>query len=291
MAEKQLTVQQDFKRWREMARTYLQNAVIPADARWDLGDQLALPFSFEQPKSAAKTNKHQVPAAFIQVAQFLSQHRDHSKWTLLYQMLWRLTHGEPYLLRLSSDPAVRQLHRMNKAVSRDIHKMKAFVRFNSSSHSGEEHFHAWFEPEHLVLEAVAEFFVKRFTAMNWTVCTPGGCAHWNQKQLRLSEGITYAVYQQMTEDDEMNEYWRQYYRHIFNPARLKEAAMKSEMPKKYWKYLPESVLIPKLTQKATLNMTHMLSQPATDPERLRAKSKKLKQQQNAIRSKNQKQAQ
>jgi DNA polymerase len=37
--------------------------------------------------------------------------------------------------------------------------------------------------------------------------------------------------------------WRGYYRSIFNPARVKVRAMQSEMPKKYWKNLPEARLI------------------------------------------------
>ena len=42
------------------------------------------------------------------------------------------------------------------------------------------------------------------------------------------------------------ELWRTYFSNIFNPARLKVKAMQSEMPKKYWKNLPEASLIPDL---------------------------------------------
>jgi DNA polymerase len=44
--------------------------------------------------------------------------------------------------------------------------------------------------------------------------------------------------------DALDELWRAYYRSIFNPARLKVRAMQSEMPKKFWKNLPEAQLIP-----------------------------------------------
>ena len=47
-------------------------------------------------------------------------------------------------------------------------------------------------------------------------------------------------------DDPVEDLWRSYYASIFNPARLKVGAMLSEMPRKYWKNLPEAQIIPQL---------------------------------------------
>ena len=44
-------------------------------------------------------------------------------------------------------------------------------------------------------------------------------------------------------EDRLEETWRRYYASIFNPARLKVKAMQNEMPKKYWRNLPEASLI------------------------------------------------
>ena len=44
-------------------------------------------------------------------------------------------------------------------------------------------------------------------------------------------------------DDDAEALWLTYYRSIFNPARLKVKAMQTEMPKKYWRNLPEAALI------------------------------------------------
>ena len=43
--------------------------------------------------------------------------------------------------------------------------------------------------------------------------------------------------------DPAEELWRKYYASIFNPARLKVGAMLKEMPRKYWKNMPETALI------------------------------------------------
>ena len=61
---------------------------------------------------------------------------------------------------------------MEKAVRRDIHKMRAFVRFRKIGEAPSERYVAWFEPEHLIVERNAAFFVRRFTGMRWTILTP-----------------------------------------------------------------------------------------------------------------------
>ena len=44
--------------------------------------------------------------------------------------------------------------------------------------------------------------------------------------------------------------WLAYYRSIFNPARVKVAMMKKEMPVRFWKNLPEAAAVPELLAQA-----------------------------------------
>ena len=44
--------------------------------------------------------------------------------------------------------------------------------------------------------------------------------------------------------------WQTYFANIFNPARIKTNAMRSEMPVKYWKNLPETGLIAQMLEDA-----------------------------------------
>ena len=48
---------------------------------------------------------------------------------------------------------------MAKEVRRDIHKMRAFVRFREVAGANEPRFVAWFEPDHHIVRANAAFFV------------------------------------------------------------------------------------------------------------------------------------
>jgi DNA polymerase len=174
-------------------------------------------------------------------------------------VLWRLTHGgERHLLAVATDRDLRQLAQWCKAIGRDIHKMHAFVRFRlvgKDEATGREQFVAWFEPEHRIVRLAAGFFEKRFAGMDWSILTPQECAHWDGTTLHFTPGVPRSV---APDEDALDDLWRTYYRSIFNPARLKVRAMQSEMPKKYWKNLPEAPLIAELIAESSGRVEKML---------------------------------
>jgi uracil-DNA glycosylase len=59
-------------------------------------------------------------------------------------------------------------------------------------------------------------------------------------------------------NDAIEALWLTYYSNIFNPARVKVHAMEAEMPKKYWKNLPETALIPTLLSEARARVETMM---------------------------------
>jgi DNA polymerase len=141
----------------------------------------------------SKTQTPRVTREFLSLAETISYHNSHQKWTLLYRALWRLTlGGETHLLKITTDPDILNLVRMRKEISRDIHKMHAFVRFKKTGEdmkSEREQFMAWFEPDHRIMPLTAQFFQKRFTGMDWSIFTPTGSASWDGKILRLGPGV------------------------------------------------------------------------------------------------------
>jgi DNA polymerase len=64
-----------------------------------------------------------------------------------------LTHGEPTLLAIATDADMVRLHGMVKAIRRDAHKMHALSASAMIETEAGEHYVAWFEPEHHILEA------------------------------------------------------------------------------------------------------------------------------------------
>jgi len=145
---------------------------------------------------------------------------------------------------------------MSKSVTRDVHKMKAFVRFRKVELEKEnEVFVAWHRPDHLVLPLAAPFFARRFVEMNWSILTPDASVSWDQHQLTFAEGVPSSA---APDHDSLEELWKSYYASIFNPARVKVNAMKKEMPVRHWPTLPEAELIPDLLAKASSRVESMI---------------------------------
>jgi probable DNA metabolism protein len=189
-------------------------------------------------------------------------HSDPERFALLYRLIWRLLHGERQLMDVASDPLVHRLGTMHKSVRRDLHKMHAFLRFRHTMAEGRECFVAWFEPDHFILEAAAPFFIERFGALNWSILTPIGSLHWDTRTLRTGPP---GRREDAPDHDAFEAGWIGYYESTFNPARLNTEVMRAEMPKKYWRNLPEAAVIPSLVRSAGSRVEHMMDREAAMP--------------------------
>jgi DNA polymerase len=254
----------DFDAWRRAARGLLAAGVPPESAEWCVPGEAASLFAEaapreEQPPAEAS---FRVPRAFLQAAPTAIRHNAPDRFALLYRMLWRITHGEHELMQVATDPDVARLHAMSKAVLRDAHKMHAFLRFRMvQTEHGVRHV-AWFEPEHHIEEAEAGFFVRRFAGLCWSIVTPKRSVHWEGHELRFGPG---GNRQDVPRDDAVEPLWRAYYAAIFNPARLKPGAMRAEMPRKYWRNMPETAEIPRLIAEAPRRVAEMAARGGTAP--------------------------
>ena len=229
--------------FRDAAKRALAHGVKPSAITFVQDDVISLFDELANDASPPMT----APREFVKVMRDALCHRTLDRFGLLYEVLWRLKHGEPDLLTRASDPAIVTLERYVKAVHRDIHKMHAFLRFHKTQSDGEDVYVAWFEPDHFILKRAAPFFADRFAAMRWSIATPIGTAHWDRKTLVYGPP---AAKPERLQDDVLEGLWRAYYRTIFNPARIKTAAMTKEMPRRYWKNMPETSCIPSLLVEA-----------------------------------------
>lgn len=159
----------------------------------------------------------------------------------------------------AADTLLRRLDRMAKAVRRDMHKMRAFLRFREVAGGEWPRYVAWFEPEHHIVRANAGFFVRRFASMRWSILTRDLSIHWDGETLSEGPGATRA---EAPEGDPVEAAWKTYYASIFNPARVKVGAMLKEMPRKYWKNMPETALVPALLKGAQARETGMVAASA-----------------------------
>ena len=254
-----LSSDDDFEGWRDAARAAALIGVPPEGLHWQIGEQVADLFAgaTEPPLPPAPAGAaFSVSRTFVELAQNVVLHADPERFSLLYAMLVRLR-DEPRLIEDQTDPLRRRLEDMAKAVRRDIHKMRAFLRFREvTDDDGQPRFVAWFEPEHHIVRANAGFFMRRFAQMRWSILTPAIAIHWNGEALAEGPGASRT---DAPEGDPIEEVWKTYYASIFNPARLKTGTMLKEMPKKYWKNMPETALVPSLIAGAQARETQMVA--------------------------------
>ena len=255
----------DWETWRTAARSLALQDVPPEQTTWSVGqpdDLFAEAPADPPPPPPAGT--FTVPRALVTFAETVIQHSDSERFALLYRLIYRAHRGEKHLLEITTDPDVDRANRLAQGVRRDTHKMRAFVRFREVPDPGGTRYVSWFEPDHFIVEANAPFFVRRFATMTWSILTPYRSAHWNGDDIHFAPGASKA---DIPDDDRLEAYWRAYYSSIFNPARLKVGAMTSEMPKKYWRNLPEAAAIPDLIRTAQTRTEAMVNEPTFSPAR------------------------
>jgi len=258
----------DFDFWRERARALVQCDVPPDRIAWvepgGSGDLFAHG-ERRMPVPPMDAKPVRANRRFVSLARNAILHSDPERFALLYRLLWRLQ-SSPRMMEDKADADVRRVEELDKNVRRDSHKMHAFVRFRlveSEDKEVGEHYVAWFEPDHHILRANAGFFMRRFSNMRWSILTPRGSLHWDGET--MSEGPP-AERHDAPQGDPMEDLWRKYYASIFNPARLKIGAMLKEMPKKYWKNMPEASLIPELVAGAQGREARMVEKGALEFE-------------------------
>jgi probable DNA metabolism protein len=245
----------DFAAFRSAARRLLSAHIAPVDVVWSSGSTL-FPESFPSAEKALL-----VARTFGVLADAVTCHRDDTRWPLLYQALWRIDQGERGLMDQACDPLMHRLHRMAAAIKRDQHRMTAFVRFRKVSDAGGDRFVCWYEPQHYILRRTAAFFVDRFASMRFSIFTPDLTLHWEHGVETYLEGLRR---EDAAGEDGIEDWWRQYYAAIFNPARTNVRLMARHMPKRYWRDLPEANSIPALIADAGPRTDRMIK--ASDQE-------------------------
>ena len=210
-----------------------------------------------------------LPAGFMPLAETVAMHAHPDRFRWLHELAVDLA-ADPRRWRDALDPRRLALERTAREVRREIHKMHAFVRFRQLDEGdgegdAEVRYVAWFEPVHHIVRAAVPFFARRFAAMRWAILTPALCVHWNRQGLEFTPGVDRS---QAPPPDAGEALWLDYYRSIFNPSRVKTAAMLREMPRRYWHNLPETQAITGLLQEAPARSARMVEQASESQRRM-----------------------
>jgi probable DNA metabolism protein len=215
--EARLAGETDLAGFREEARALLAHQVPPDAVQWCTAQAQNADF-FSDPSEAhraaapPKAASAIVPASFLRLCEVVVLHHDPERFALLYRLLWRLVH-EPALRNDPVDADMLHAHQMGQAVRRDIHKMKAFVRFREIDVGAAQPLQmAWHEPSHHILECVAPWFARRVPGARWVIFTPEHSVESDGHQLHFAPGLAREhAPDALARDDE----WLAAYRRVF----------------------------------------------------------------------------
>lgn len=234
-----------FTAWRAEARRCLLAGLTPDEVVWlDVpGDRTGDLFGTAADDLPAQPGASlRIPRELPALLQLAARFRCEARWSLLYRVLWRASRGDRSAL-LAGDPDGSLLQRRAKAVRRELHHLHAFVRFRPLG-APAEHFVAWHEPAHDVLELAIEHFARRMGGTPWMIATPQAAALWDGRHAALVSPCppTWRALAQTAADPD-EALWLAYYRSIFNPARANREALLKGLPARFWKDLPEGTAI------------------------------------------------
>jgi len=153
------------------------------------------------------------------------------------------------ILQNFGDPAVLYYHQTLKKVSRERHRMKAFIRFSKTS---DGLFYAIVKPDFNVLPLILKFFKDRYTDQNWMIYDAKRKYGFYYDQHQISE-ITLDPSEQKKlnttslsialdeRDEHFQNLWKRYFKSTNIEARKNMKLHLQHVPKRYWKYLVEKL--------------------------------------------------
>lgn len=171
-------------------------------------------------------------------------------WQAVFYLCVQIFKGNKDILLNFGNDAVMKFSDALRKVSRERHRMKAFVRFQQSS---DGMYFAMVEPDFNVLPLVITFFKNRYTDQPWIIydLKRNYGIYWDKisiTEVQLNKGDIHDVMQSSTlvSLDNQEEYfknlWQQYFNSTNIVARKNMKLHLRHVPRRYWKYLPEKQL-------------------------------------------------
>ena len=186
---KRISIEPSFAAWRRAARELLRQGVEPERIEWvefdsvDTGiSSVAAPDNSAAPVVATPAIPRELLAWLKTAACFCAPDR----WSLLYRILWRWTHGERHVLD-PQDADGALLDQRIQSVEHETNDLVTLTLFRRRDPSmGAPEFVGWYEPHHDLLAQAAERFAERMGDSTWMLATPQGAVFWNGMLLRIS---------------------------------------------------------------------------------------------------------
>ena len=168
------------------------------------------------------------------------------EWLNAFQLIIELFKQKKLDLRNFGDPSILRLHQTLKKVSRERHRMKAFIRFVKSD---DGLYTAVVEPDFNVLPLIVDFFKNRYADQDWLIydLRRNYGFHYSANEIHevsgnINDTIPNPYELELNIDPKELEYqhlWSTYFKSTNIEARKNLKLHLKHVPKRYWKYLVE----------------------------------------------------
>ena len=111
-----------FDTWRQQARWLLSHEIDPSRVSWKAVDDADLFSSDEDVPQEHGPFQARVPLELLKLLQSAACYRGDQRWSLLYEVLWRVSHGDRTAM-LAGDRLGSELHRRLKTIGREAHHL------------------------------------------------------------------------------------------------------------------------------------------------------------------------
>lgn len=169
----------------------------------------------------------------------------------IYRFLRRLFSGNLNIETDFGDPDVLFLTQTSRKVKQEAMRMMQFVRFQ---HTKDGLYFCGIEPRYDVIPLVVSQFKKRFADQRWLLYDLKrnyGMLYENSKpqEVVISNREFSSITGQVNENvlQEWEEFyqklWKSYFKHINIQERKNLKLQRQHMPRRFWKYLPEMLIL------------------------------------------------
>lgn len=162
---------------------------------------------------------------------------------LIYRFVVLSVESEGNIEENFMNDTVLQVHKINKQIGREVHRMHAFVRFQETP----DHLYVSLtEPDFNVLPLLGPHFQERFPAFRWLIYDTRrhfGLYHADHQteyitlDQRQHGQLTKALLTQVETD--YQQLWKTYFESVDIPERRNLKLHLQHVPRRYWKYLIE----------------------------------------------------
>ena len=135
-----------------------------------------------------------------------------------------------------------QIENLSRKVRREAHRMKGFIRFQQTA---KDHYFALIAPQFDVLALIRRHFESRFADQRWIIYDRlrnyGLCYDRHQvRELRLNAAELEAFGNENIANEQLCQtLWKRYYEAVNIPHRNNPRLHVRQLPRRFWKYLPE----------------------------------------------------